>query len=174
MGAGAWQYREEGDWICFEVTHPSVQGALCAATVFGEVRGYRLGTLLPSENGLALTRKLKRSVLEQAECYPPQELRFHIVASARTALAPEGFEPVEHLSDCFADPFLAQTARLIPFAFRKPLANGGFLLRIPYDGTGGFPLLPIFCFARLYEEDEAPMLEFAFDEHGRAKLLNSL
>lgn len=172
MAAGEWNWRDEGDWVVFDLRHPAVTGSLCRAVVLGEESSHRLGTLLPEADGLSLRRRMKRSALEAAGCYPPQSVEFFLVPASMSAMPPYGYEREVSPAALFADPLLASHAQLLPAAFTKPLAEGGFLLAVPYDGTGEFPLIPILCFAHYQQLDGMPVVQYAFDKDGFPKLLN--
>lgn len=173
MERGSWSWHDEGEWVVFSLQHPAVTGGLCRAVALGDERSCRLGTLLPEGGTLTLRRRIRRDQLVKFGCYPPQSVEFFLIPAAASIHPPYGYELEPDPVALFHDSLLRQQAGRLNTAFVKPLAPEGFMLAVPYDGTGEFPLLSILCFARFDLLDEMPVVQYAFDGQGIPKLLNS-
>lgn len=117
--------------------------------------GLLLGTLAPEQGRWRLTRRVARSMLERQGL--TGQLWGELVTGEPEPAGPGDAEPPLRARD----PVIAAALAAAPRG-RWQRAEGGWLLAIPWQVGNPFPLLPLFCFARVGRGE----VEFLLGEQG--------
>lgn len=133
-----WTVTEQGPRARIEVWRPDDGAGLYKAWAAGAGGSCLLGTLTPEGGRLHLRRTLSIDSLRRQGAWPVQRVEESLFFS---------FGDRER-AVCFSDPVLQESARDLPQHLVQRDAEG-FSLSFPYHACAPFPLLPIFCFARV-------------------------
>lgn len=146
-----WTVTEQGPRARIEVWRPDDGAGLYKVWAAGAGGSCLLGTLAPEGGQLCLRRTLSVDSLRRQGAWPIQRLEESLFFS---------FGDRERAIR-FQDPVLEESARDLPQHLVQRESEG-FSLSFPYSPSAPFPLLPVFCFARV----EGGRLIFSFQENG--------
>lgn len=146
-----WKVTEQGPRVVIEVWHEDDGEGLYKAYLTGPGRRCLLGTLMPEGGRLFLRRTLSIDSLKRQGVWPIRQVEEELACSFRER-APE----VE-----WQDEVLRRSARRLPRHTTRREGEG-FSLSFPFDPSAPFPLVPVFCFARV----ENGRLIFSFQKGG--------
>lgn len=121
-----------------------------------------LGTLLPEGEELGLHRTLSVEYLKKCGCWPVMGGRAELRYAFGQRNLPRGWRQREDLAALFADPILARRVEEAPGALWQPGEGEGFSLSFPWDPKAPFPLVPVFCFARVENLSGRPWVVLSF------------
>ena len=126
---------------------------LYRGALWGPRGRWDLGLLLPEGGCLRLSRTLETAALDRAGCWPVtggEAVLTHAFPTGPAPSVPGGWRRVSDASKYFlADPLLARSVGETEGWICCPGRDGGFSLAAPWEPGGPFPLLPVFCFARV-------------------------
>lgn len=125
-----------------------------------------LGTLMPEGGSLRLRRTLSAAYLRQKGCWPI--LGGQLRQTYSFAQTPHrGWRETGDLAALFPrDPLLARAAAQRNRGLLRRHPEGGFSLAFPWDPKSPFPLIPVFCFARVGVLEGKPHVIYRFGENG--------
>ncbi|WP_297212943.1 hypothetical protein [uncultured Flavonifractor sp.] len=127
-----------------------------------------LGTFVPEEGVLRLTRTLGRAELERQGGWPPvgaeAALTYRVQRGAPSRPAPPGWTWTAHPAQLLGEPLLVRAAGKGGALLRRE--EGGFTLAYPFRTDRPFPLTPLFCFARVTRLEGAYYAAFPFRAGG--------
>lgn len=146
-----WKVTEQGPRAVIEVWRDNDGEGLFKAYLAGPAGRCLLGTLMPEGGRLFLRRTLSIDSLKRQGTWPIRRVEEELVCSFR-----------EHAPEIqWEDEVLRRSARRLPrHTVRRE--GEGFSLVFPFDPHSPFPLIPVFCFARL----EGGRLIFSFQKGG--------
>ncbi len=130
--------------------------------LYGKKGRISVGTLLPNDEMLQLRCILPTAQLEEAGEIERGEAILSFSASERTEYLP-GWRKEPTPERLFEDPVLIKAARKLNDAWTRQ-ENGVLFLALPWKGE--FPMLPLFCFARIMNLEGNLYVVFALDAHG--------
>lgn len=162
-----WQVEEEKGRACLRASRPDDGRGLYRAWVRGPMARCLLGTMAPSGGRLTLRRVLPVADLRAKGCWPvvavEEELSFPFRRGepCPTGRLPVGWRRPQGLK--FPDPLIAQALRENQGAIYREESEGGFTLAYLYSAGRPFPLVPLFCLARLETIEGKNYLLFSFD-----------
>lgn len=129
-----------------------------------------LGTLLPEEGRLLLRRNLPLEQLIRTGCWPIAACGLRLLHSFTGGHElPKGWHKEAEPARLFPqDPFLCTQMKHLSGAL---LCNSreGFSLAFPYKAREPFPLVPLFCFARIRTLGNGQYITFPFDSEGKPR-----
>lgn len=141
------------------------QSGLCKLWLVRGERKMLLGTPAPEGRGLALSRGLSRSALEQAGVYPPERLELLREGETPLAEAETGdWNPVSDTAPEFADPFLRRVFRQGGWGWRR--WKNGVVLCHAWAEQSPFPAPPLFCFAHVEHTSQRIRVCYYLNERG--------
>ena len=159
-----WQAEEEKGRVCLRASRPDDGRGLYRAWVCGPTARCLLGTMTPSGGRLVLRRVLPVDDLRARGCWPvtavEEELFFPFHAPAQPP-PPAGWRHSPALD--FPDPPVALAYRAAPSGLCRDEPDGGLTLAYPFLPGRPFPLVPLFCLARLRRIEGREYLLFSFD-----------
>ena len=151
---------EEGALVRVEAVRPNDGRGLYKVWLHGQGGRLLLGTLAPEGDGLRLRRRLWRSELERSGCWP--------VTGGETVLVfafeRDSWKREEHPERLLRDGVLQETVRGRPTLLRR--REGGFCLAAHFDPVRPFPLVPLFCLAKIQRVEGKSCAVFYFDREG--------
>lgn len=167
-GRGWLNLREEGGRMFCQAQMPDDKTGLYKCWLQGPRGEALLGTFIPEEGGLALTRTLPVGELERQGAWPPCGARAAMVFpfSGGDRL-PTGWSMEQEPGRLLGEPLLAAAAPGPALVRREAY---GFMLAYPYKADRPFPLTPLFCFARLERLGGRDYLCFPFRPGGCPRL----
>lgn len=146
-----WKVKEEGPRVVIEAWRNDDGEGLYKAYLTGTGGRCLLGTLMPEGGRLFLRRVLSIDSLRRQGAWPVRQVTEELVCSFREE--PPAVE--------WEDEVLRRCAGRLPrHTVRRE--GEGFSLSFPFDPRAPFPLVPIFCFARV----ENGRLIFSFHPGG--------
>lgn len=129
-----------------------------------------LGALLPERDSLRLRRTLSQRRLREQGCWPilgGGASLVHSFQTGRPGGAPQGWTPLTGEENLFPrDPLLAREVKESHRGLLRRQPEGDFRLAFPWDPASPFPLVPLFCFARVETLGGRPHLVFRFRSGG--------
>lgn len=203
-GGGTLFFRDDGGYVYFEGRKTDFSDGLYKIMILGLQGKKDLGTMLPVDGGLKLTRMVSRQTLAQWGCLPVLQVICEKVygfsggktteigknsskleeESVKLEKAAEwvyleeeqedwvavegGFSLMEFPEKGIADKELKETFSLCTGVLRENLEDG-FVLAVPFSVNGTFPVMSLFCFARLERLEEGTFLLFYFGKDGKVK-----
>ncbi len=146
-----WNVKEQGPRAVVEVWRKDDGEGLYKAYLTGPAGRYLLGTLMPEGGRLFLRRTLSIDSLRRQGVWPVRQVAEELVCSFREQTPAMEWE----------DEVLRRCARRLP---RHTVRREGedVFLSFPFDPRAPFPLVPVFCFARV----ENGRLIFSFHPGG--------
>ncbi|MCD7946961.1 MAG: hypothetical protein LUG13_01515 [Oscillospiraceae bacterium] len=127
-----------------------------------------LGTLAPEQGALTLRRTVSLRALEEQRLWPPSgaeaELSFSFSGGTREAVPLRGWRREDCPARLMGDRLLAESAKCLGGMLCR--REDGFCLAFPYREDCAFPLVPLFCFARVAKLDGRRFFLFDFNENG--------
>ncbi|MBS6532243.1 MAG: hypothetical protein KH338_01260 [Oscillospiraceae bacterium] len=165
-GGGTLSLEEEGLRLRLRAVRPDDGRGLYKAWVRGWGGSLLLGTLAPENGGLALSRTLSRSALEQAGCWPVTGGNTVLVFSF-TEQKEEGemWRPEPDPARLCMDPLLRKLLRGRTSFFSSQEGEIR-LLAAPFSPHEEFPLPVLFCLAQVEERAGRLWLVWRFDRAG--------
>lgn len=169
-GRGVLTVREEGGRaVCRAELRDDGRG-LYKAWLRGSAGGrVPLGTLIPENGMLRLTRTLSVDDLAAKKAWPVRdwgaELAFAPRRGASPAQPPPGWQREEQPGRLLGDPALARAAQGLGHALLRREGEG-FRLAAPWMAGERFPLPVLFCFASVEELGGRQWAVFTFNRHG--------
>ena len=146
--------------VCTEAVRPNDGRGLYKVWLHGQGGRLLLGTLAPEGDGLRLRRRLSRSELESSGCWP--------VTGGETVLAfafeRDVWKREEHPERLLRDGVLRSAVRGQSMLLWR--REGGFYLAASFDPARPFPLVPLFCFAKIQRVEGKSYAVFYFDREG--------
>lgn len=137
----------------------------------GPAGRWDLGLLLPESGCLRLSRTLPVAALDRAGCWPvtkAEAVLTHPFPGGVELPVPLGWRRVPDPSVLFpGDPVLARAAGGTKGWLLCPGKDGGFSLAAPWEPGQPFPLLPVFCFAKICTMAGRRWAVFRFQCDGR-------
>lgn len=163
-GGGRLAFREEGLQVRLDASSPDDGLGLYKVWIHGTAGTLLLGTLAPEGGMLRLGRVLSRRSLMEAGCWPitggQVQLSFPLGQACQ-----ERWTRADQPERLLPDPILAHSAAGSgPFLLSR--TPEGFLLAAPLRPDYPFPLVPLFCFARVEELHGTPHAVFSFRADG--------
>lgn len=146
-----WNVREQGTRVIIEVRKRDKGNGLYKAWAVGVTGKCLLGTLIPEEGWLTLHRTMPVDSLKIRGAWPIRRVEEELVYSFQEQLVMIQWE----------DEVLRQSTHNMPQCTMRKEGDG-FTLYFPFDPHMPFPLLPVFCFARV----ENGRLVFSFLKGG--------
>lgn len=146
-----WNVKEQGPRVIIEVWRKDDGEGLYKAYLAGPGGRCLMGTLMPEGGRLFLRRTLSIDSLRRQGVWPVRQVVEELVCSFRER--PPAIE--------WEDEVLRRCAQRLPrHTVRRE--GEGFSLSFPFDPRAPFPLVPVFCFARV----EGGRLIFSFHQGG--------
>lgn len=152
-----WSVTEHPESVTFSVTRPADGRGLYRAYAVGPGGKWPLGTLTPEEKRLTLTKTLGKALLREKGCWPILRVECCLVFPFTERPSADIFDRLFR-----RDPIL----RASLLRGEKPCyikRFDGFDLRYPFRVDAPFPLLPLFCFAKVEWIFGERVLTFTFD-----------
>ena len=166
-GGGTLTVRREGPRVLVRARRPRDERGLYKVWLHGERGGrFLLGTLAPEGDALTLSRTLSLGELERAGCWPQLRGECVLAFPFEGRRGAGGWTCEEHPEALPADPVLRSAIRG-PMLCRR--GAEGFSLAAPFRPGCPFPLVPLFCLARVERGNGGPRLVWDFDRAGRPK-----
>ena len=166
-GGGVLALRQEGPRVQITAERPSDSRGLYKVWLHGDHGGrFLLGTLVPENGVLRLSRTLSVGALERAGCWP----RFRAEAALAFAFdAPSGgrWYCEQHPERMVRDPLLQARLRGAMLCRRE---EGAFSLSAPFRPDQPVRLPALFCFSRVERRDGQLHLVWEFDSQGNPKV----
>lgn len=166
-GGGTLTVREDGARVHFSAVRTDDARGLYKVWLRGVNGRLLLGTLVPEGGELRLSRAMSRATLEREGCWP--------VAGGETVMAypfgrgntrgAGGWHWHEQPHKLLRDPPLVRAARGWGAMYHRADAQG-FALAARYSPGHEFPMIPIFCFARVERVCGHLCAVWEFDENG--------
>lgn len=151
---------QEGLYTWFSITCcPPERGIWCAWAVGEQGEPLRLGVVEPMGGQFTISRRFPTKGLASMGKLIRGELR-------RVEPHTEDWTPLRQPEQIFRWPWLCRELRQYPMAWIRQSGRCR-CVAIPYDGTHPFPLVRLFCFARLDTVCGRQCVCFAFDETDR-------
>lgn len=126
-----------------------------------------LGTLIPEGDCLMLRRSLQLERLQQMGCWPISSCGVRLLHPFSGQN--QGWKREENPERLIShDSFLQEEVSRHSGALLC-VSRDGFSLAFPYSGKKPFPIVPLFCFARIRNLGEGQYVVFPFDKEGRPK-----
>jgi len=119
-----------------------------------------LGTLAPEGEILCLRRRLSRNELERSGCWPIKDGEVVLAF----AFERDGWKREEHPERLLRDSVLQNAVRGRAMFLRR--RENGFNLAAIFDPVHSFPLVPLFCFAKIGRVEGKNCVLFYFDRDG--------
>ena len=163
-GGGRLTMTEEGVQVRLEVLRPNDGRGLYKVWLLGDGGRFLLGTLVPEGDGLCLRRRVSRSSLAQAGCWP--------VIAGECVLSFSFGQPgkqvewiaASHPEGMMGDEVLRRAVRGSQLLLRRQ--SDGFCLAARFDPGRPFPVTALFCLAGVGELHGQPHVFFHFDREG--------
>lgn len=159
-GGGRLTFWEEGQLVQLQASRPDDGRGLYKVWVRGMGGRLLLGTLATEGDVLRLHRRLSRSQLERAGCWP--------IMGGESVLAfsfPHSHWRREaHPERMVKDVVLCRALNGQSVLLRRQ--EGGFCLAAPFDHTRPFPLTPLFCLSDIRRVEGRAHAVFYFDREG--------
>lgn len=178
---GRFSLAEGRGWLAIQEEHGRVR---CEAQLPNDGKGlYKgwltgpggkalLGTFVPQGKHLRLERTLSTDELKRQGAWPPEGAQAVLAFSfGGERQPPRGWTRESAPGRLMGEPLLAAAAGGPALVRRE---EGGFSLAYPYRPDRPFPLIPLFCFARLEELDGKVYLRFPFRPGGCPRLEDQL
>lgn len=146
-----WSVTEQGPRVAIEVRCRDKGDGLYKAYAVGAGGSVLLGTMMPENGILCLRRTLTVDSLKRQDIWPVKgvECRLSHPFREKCPAIP------------WIDEVLRRSARRLP-RHTVQRSGEGFVLIVPFDPRGPFPLVPLFCLSR----EENGRLIFTFREDG--------
>lgn len=159
-----WHMTEQEGRVTFTVTRPADDKGLYKVYAVGPGGKCLLGSLIPEGKQLVLTKTLRRNLLAGQGCWPILRLECCLAYPFTNS---NSAPPSAHLFP--TDPLLRRSlCRGAKPCYCK--TSNGFILRYPFRCDAPFPLLPLFCFARVEAVCGEKVVTFTFDSAGHPSL----
>ena len=126
---------------------------------------FLLGSLIPEDGVLRLSRTVSLDQLERHGAWPPEGAGAELVFTPEEERPPAGWTPERAPARLLGEPLLARCAqRLRGVLLRR--REEGFSLAIPWRAGEEFPMPPLFCFARVERLGGRAYAVFSFTGRG--------
>lgn len=151
-GGGSLTVGEDGPRVRLEAVRPNDGKGLYKVWLWGLSGRMLLGTMAPEGEVLRLSRVISRTSLEGQGCWPPTGAEAVMAFSfvRRAAAGGHGWSWEEDPARLLHDPVLVNSARAWGGMWRRTEGED-FLLAAPWRGDGEFPMIALFCLARVEE-----------------------
>lgn len=169
LAGGQLLCREQGGRVTVQMQVQAPGRGLYHGLLVGPGGTWDLGPLVPQGDRLTLGQTLDVAALQARGCWPVLGGRLRQTHAFGRSFDGTWREAGDLAALFPQDPLLARAAE----GQRALLCrdrSGGFSLAFPWDPQGPFPLLPVFCFARVCPLHGRPHLVFSFGETGRPAL----
>lgn len=151
---------------------PNDKSGLYKGWLIGASGRTLLGTFLPEEGKLRLSRMLSAAELERQGAWPPvggeAALAYTFQKKGRGPALPQGWTWTADPARLMGEPLLARAWEGGGALLRKD--EQGFLLARKFRQDRPFPLTPLFCFARVLELEGELYVAFPFRPGGCPRL----
>lgn len=159
-GGGQLSLKQEGTQVCLSVSRPDDGRGLYKAVICGARGKFVMGALVPEKGVLHLKRRVARTALEQAGCWPVTGgqvvMDFPFTESGWTQeMHPERLVQDEILRRAIGGQCMLISRR-----------SEGFCLAARFDPHTPFAIPPLFCFAELEQIRGNPYVIFHFNREG--------
>lgn len=165
-GRGRLTVREEGPRVLCRAELPDDGRGLYKVYLSGSGGSFLLGTLIPEQGALRLSRTLTLDTLKRQGVWPPEGACAALAFPAeRPPASPAGWVREEHPARLLGEPMLSRCVQ----GLRGALLRRGeqvFFLALPWRTGEIFPLAPLFCFARPERIAGQEYAVFEFNVHG--------
>lgn len=163
-GDGRLTLREEGSLVRLEAERPDDRKGLYKVWLCGWEGKYLLGTLVPDRGRLYLCRRVSRSALEWAGCWPVIGGECVMAFAFQQGECSVPWKPVGDRLGLIKEPVLRKLAQEAGVLYQK--RKDGFCLAGRLDSGAPFPIPPLFCFAHVGELRGRRFVFFEFDGDG--------
>ena len=171
---GTVQVREEGLQAVISARAADDGGGLYKLHLLGRGGSLLLGTMLPEGGVLRLRRTIPVDQLRRQGMWPPTgaEIRLAYAFGQQTgeeARPPAGWTREEHPARLMGERLLKECAAPLKGGLLKREGEG-FVLALPWEPGGVFPMTPLFCFASAERMDGRGYAVFRFTARGCPRL----
>lgn len=170
-GGGVLTLRQEGPRVHMRAERPADGRGLYKVWLHGDHGGkLLLGTLLPEDGALRLSRTLSVSALERAGCWP----RFRAEAPLAFAFDSRSdgrWYCEQHPEQLVADPLLRTRLRGAMLCRKE---DGAFALSVPFHTDRPVRLPALVCLAQVERRDGQLHMVWNFDSQGNPKVPHKL
>lgn len=129
-----------------------------------------LGTLLPDEGRLLLRRNLPMEQLMRAGCWPIATCGLRLLHRFADCTLPKGWHKEAKPAHLFPqDSVLSAQVKQLSGALLCS-SREGFSLALPYNAREPFPLVSLFCFARIRTLGNGQYVTIPFDQDGKPRI----
>ena len=172
--AGEVQIREEGLQATISARAADDGAGLYKLHLLGREGSLLLGTLLPEGGVLQLRRTIPLSQLRRQGLWPPTgaEIRLAYAFGQQTGEGtqpPAGWVREDHPARLMGEQLLKECAAPLKGGLLKREGEG-FVLALPWEPGGVFPMTPLFCFASAERMDGRGYAVFRFTARGCPRL----
>jgi len=168
-GGGAVTVCQEGDRaICQALRNVRGEG-LYKAWLCGARSRFLLGTLIPEGGALRLRRSVSLNQLKAQGVWPPTGASIVSSLPYSQQRLPDGFRREEQPWRLVPDPAVSPCLRRAGECCLRQ-DGGGFLLALPFDPAGPFPVPPLFCLSRVAQLEGRLWVLFRFSPGGEPVL----
>ena len=171
MRGGGWlRVQQDGPKIRLDAGRPPEKDGLYKVWLHGDRGGkFLLGTLVPEQEGLRLTRRVSLSELEHAGCWPQfwSECKLAFSFSNQGRHPQENWYCEQHPERMIQD-ITAKRGIHGPMLCRR--RKDGFALAAPLRTNCPIPLEPLFCLAQVERWPTGPHMIWEFDEEGQPQI----
>ena len=171
---GTVQVREEGLQAVISARAADDGGGLYKLHLLGKGGSLLLGTMLPEGGALRLRRTIPVDQLRRQGLWPPTgaEIRLAYAFGQQTgeeARTPAGWAREDHPARLMGERLLRESAAPLNGGLLKR-EEEGFVLALPWEPGGVFPMTPLFCFASAERMDGRGYAVFRFTARGCPRL----
>lgn len=163
-GGGRLTLKEEGGQVRLEAERPDDRQGLYKVWLCGTGGRCLLGTLVPEGKRLYLCRRMSRSNLERAGCWPITGGECVMVFSFQQGKSSAQWQPAGDLSGLIKERDLLQAVQKGKLLYKG--SKEGFCLAGRFDSNHPFPIPMLFCVAQVGELFGRPHVFFYFDREG--------
>ena len=171
---GEVQIREEGLQAAISARAADDGAGLYKLHLLGEGGSLLLGTLIPENGALRLRRTLPLDQLRRRGLWPPTGAEVRLAyafgqEAGRPEPPPAGWAREDHPARLMGERLLKECAAPLKGGLTKREGEG-FVLALPWEPGGAFPLTPLFCFASAERMDGRGYAVFRFTARGCPRL----
>jgi len=166
-GGGTLTVSDEGIRVRLTVSRHDDHSGLYKVWLRGMQGKMLLGTLVPERGMLALARTMPKAALEREGCWPLTGGEAVMAYSFQNMdpFSEPGWEQMEHPDRLFHDPVLEQAARGLSHVLVRQ-EEDCFSLAVPFSTDQEFPLIPLFCLARVIQIGRRSCIMWKFEKNG--------
>ena len=172
--AGRVDIREEGLQAVISARAADDGAGLYKLYLLGKGEGLLLGTLIPENGALRLRRTIPVDQLRRRGLWPPAgaEVRLAYAFGQERGTAerpPQGWTREDQPARLMGERLLKESAAPLKGGLTRREGEG-FVLALPWEPGGAFPLTPLFCFATAQRLDGRGYAVFRFTGRGCPRL----